>query len=756
LALEANGRLKDLRTLASAWRVPDAKQLDQKNLIAQLRTAFKDKQAAKEIVSGLSTADRGTLDAYCRYGTGLVSGVVMRMDLLARGLLQIHSQTISDRFVYHRWEREPTQRLAERAFLIRPSGLDRYGNSTHGGYGRETETPLPTFAINPILAQCLKPAGPPSWPVPAAENVVSLGKPRSSAEVAFELSRVFATLAGRKSWRLNRSGELSTPARNSLTKAVSLGEDRDFPHPEKQAFHFELLRRMGAVKTEIENAHADQAAAQAIFSRPAWEQARLWATAWLHAECWSDGFGSTNPEVVNFYYAFESSLSAQRQILAWALSCLAHQGDQWLDLKAFVERIEADGGTAAGEPYGGGGSTKGWDPKFVDRKAIYELDGEERRHGFWLASHGTWFANAVMVTLATLGFIERGSAQGAGVRYCFRLTPLGRAIFGAPEVEPPTASTGQFLVVQPNFDVVAYLDQTDAQGIGSLGLLLENLKPTLGPVQTFRITHEAFYRALELGLSYERAIELLQQASQHALPANVLQTLQDWSARRESMIVRRKVILLGFASPNERDAYLAKGAGRACGDRWVIVDAGQKLSGHALDGALKGDKDGGQRPLVVNEQGIVSHQGPLDTFQIGRLHHFAELRSSEWRITPARMKSAVEQGLKPALVIYWLSDMLAEPIPPLLEHALLSWTGKPESVKLGSALVLQVPDPELFEIISQSELFRPMLQGSLETGWLMVRPECAKELARLLADYGFAVTTDLTPGKLPPVRGDLG
>ncbi len=49
-----------------------------------------------------------------------------------------------------------------------------------------------------------------------------------------------------------------------------------------------------------------------------------------------------------------------------------------------------------------------------------------------------------------------------------------------------------------------------------------------------------------------------------------------------------------------------------------------------------------------------------------------------------------------------------------------------------------------------------MLQGTLESGWLMVHPECAKELARLLADYGFAVTPELTPGKLPPVRGDLG
>jgi hypothetical protein len=99
--------------------------------------------------------------------------------------------------------------------------------------------------------------------------------------------------------------------------------------------------------------------------------------------------------------------------------------------------------------------------------------------------------------------------------------------------------------------------------------------------------------------------------------------------------------------------------------------------------------------------------------------------------------------------------MLTQPMPPLLRHAINSWTGKTKSVKLGSALVLQVPEDELFEIISQSELFRPMLLGSFGSGWLMVRPECAKELARLLGEYGFAPAATLTPENLPPLRDDL-
>ena len=65
--------------------------------------------------------------------------------------------------------------------------------------------------------------------------------------------------------------------------------------------------------------------------------------------------------------------------------------------------------------------------------------------------------NAKMVTLPWLGVIERGrKASGSGVPWCFRLTPLGRAVFAAPdEVAIPSEPDEPFLVVQPNFDVVA-------------------------------------------------------------------------------------------------------------------------------------------------------------------------------------------------------------------------------------------------------------------------------------------------------------
>jgi hypothetical protein len=747
---EASGRLSDLRKLAQVWLIPDAKQLDQKKLVAQLQAAFQDKTTAQTIVSQLSAVDRAVLQAYRRYGNGAVSGAVMRIDLMARGLLRVREQNAGQRFVHRQWERDPTSRLNERAFLITQQGSNRQGGSYHGGWGEQTEKPLPTYSIHPALAKCLVPAGPPSWSVPVVQKAVSLGTPRSSAEVGFELARVFSAIAGRKSWNLNRSGLLATPARKALLKAIPLGEDLQFPFPERQVFYFELLRRLGVVKTGVEHAHGDQAAAQILFSRPTLEQARLWVSGWLRAEGWTDGVGSTNPEYVDHYHNFETTLSSQRQVLAWALSCLANQHDQWFDLKAFVERIGADGGSAVENRYSGVEHAGGWDPAFVEPYAYRELQGNARKEASWLADEGFWFANAVMVTLAALGFIERGRVEGDELRYCFRLTPLGRSILGAPEVKVESQPRGKFLVVQPNFDVVAYLDQTDAQGIGSLGLLLESVKPTLGAVQTFRITHQAFYRALELGLTYERALDLLQQASQHELPTNVLATLKEWSARRESMVVKSKVTLLGFANRLERDSHLTNGVGRACGDRWVIIEAGQTLPAHSFDGALTVDHSGVRSTLVVDEEGLISHQKPLDTVQVSRLRLIAEQDDKHWSITSARIKNAMGRGLQPTLVRQWLARMLEVQMPPLMWYALDAWMGKPAGVNLGAAQILRVPNGELFVMISQSELLRPLLLGTLGPGWIVVKPEGVKELARLLSQYGFAVTPGITAEALEP------
>ena len=79
----------------------------------------------------------------------------------------------------------------------------------------------------------------------------------------------------------------------------------------------------------------------------------------------------------------------------------------------------------------------------------------------------SWAANALLSTLAHLGLIEQGvSTSRAQTRPCFRLTGLGQAVFGAPEraVSEPTYEP-KFLTVQPNHEILAYLNVADPRAV---------------------------------------------------------------------------------------------------------------------------------------------------------------------------------------------------------------------------------------------------------------------------------------------------
>jgi hypothetical protein len=369
-----------------------------------------------------------------------------------------------------------------------------------------------------------------------------------------------------------------------------------------------------------------------------------------------------------------------------------------------------------------------------------------------MAGDGGFYANAVMVTLPALGLAERGRAKkGPQPGWCFRLTELGRAVFGAPEIDAPAEPAGQpFLVVQPNFDVVAYMDRADAAAAGTLGLLAEPAgtgSPAAGPVQTFRLTQASVYHALEAGVGRDDLVEFLRRHNAGELPLNVVQTLAEWSARREALVVRSGVRLTAFPSRESRDAYLAGGGrGDACGERFVLADEGR--GGTPEGTVLTSDHLGRLRQMLeVTEEGKVVAHRPLDVVQAARLRRVAERDGDGWRLTQASVSKAREEGLRPATVRRWLAEHLAKPLPPLLERAVSAWLGEASPLHLGDATLLRVADDKLFAALTDSPRVRAWLSGSPGPGWLLIRKEAVKDLRRLLTGLGFAVDDQLPSGE---------
>ena len=125
-------------------------------------------------------------------------------------------------------------------------------------------------------------------------------------------------------------------------------------------------------------------------------------------------------------------MATARELLGWALSQVAHGPNQWLELETFLADFWSVTSEYTLSFYH---LNYAWKPHFAEVEDKDRLPpGPERQRAFWMASVGTWVANAIMVTLFHLGLVERGNLpSGQDYRYCFRLTPLGRAVFRAPD-----------------------------------------------------------------------------------------------------------------------------------------------------------------------------------------------------------------------------------------------------------------------------------------------------------------------------------
>src|SRR5256885_1026332 len=77
-------------------------QLPRESLLPRLRRALEDDAAAAHVLSVLSPVERTVAAVYRRYG-GSVAGEVIRIDLMARGLLEIVEKRYSDFYIQRQW-----------------------------------------------------------------------------------------------------------------------------------------------------------------------------------------------------------------------------------------------------------------------------------------------------------------------------------------------------------------------------------------------------------------------------------------------------------------------------------------------------------------------------------------------------------------------------------------------------------------------------------------------------------------------------
>lgn len=717
-----------LKSAARFWVGKEAAKFNKQKSISTLTRVFNGKNAAKKVALQLTDKQKRVLEIFARFGP-VVSGPLLFVELHQRGLVERPDD--SSRSYYEKRRNDVVNGLREKLVLV-SSGYDYYGYSYDRRY--------PELALHPAIAEAIEPAPPLSWePSKPVSNVQGLPA-RNSAEPALDLWRVAEALREMGKWNTVKGDALSKGSRNKLRRMTSLPSADDAPLalPDPESFYYELLREMGFLSVTMEPRRVLIALLEQHFAEPAVTQAWHWLRAWLDIRLWQDGIGVV-PDRDNDYEPVRiepGSLRKTKELLIWAFCCLAHTDCDWFDLEVFLKDFwhathEAESGFYW-EEYT-------WNPDFVMARSKRDFAaGPDRSVAFWLDGAGVWAANVVMVTFVMFGLVQRGQSGGKKKCPCFRLTDLGRRVFGMPETEAEDRhDAAPFLTVQPNHEVLAYMDAADARRICTLARFARHDKVNTGPVQTFSLSRESVYQALENGMSVAEIQAFLVEHGRTDLPANVAHALMEWSGKRESLVLRNGVTL-GLLVEAAEAAELPT-SGELLGDHCVVMKKrSEKMAMKDFAGwAILDHHAGLPKAWSVDELGRLQDSGE-DTVSCMRLACLADQTADGWLISAKSITRARKQGFMTDQMLVWLSTHLLHATPALLETAIRNWTGR-ASAFAGKVHLLQLTRGSDCDAILGSDVFRPLLAGHIPPCWFIVQDDKAGEVKRLLLRLGFRI-----------------
>jgi hypothetical protein len=615
---------------------------------------------------------------------------------------------------------------------------------------------LAVFADKRVLA-AIEPVPPKPLAIkPVAQEAA--GWVRRPGEVLLRLVALVQALRDVGGIALSAKGLRAKPAVAKLAKALGWNEEPATPAPTALAdplgFYLSLWEAAGLLRAAPGTLllMVDEPRAQAVLAQPFAEQAGQWARAYAAMHQWVEHV----PEGGYVYGEHEllgpSKFTTLRAALLLGLSALP-EAQGWYRVEdlsdALYERI--------GPVFSLGYRRSFYAPYNTPSSEVAALRAawKTKQHTTWRRCEQTWIAHAIAGPLFHLGLVELAYAPGkhTGLPNVFRLTEAGCAATGGafrPEVRatPAPAQAEPCWVVQPNFDVILYLESANPAQLSFLERVAER-RQVSDVTAVYRLTREATYRALESGIAAEGLIQTLRDASRHPLPEGVVRTLADWAARRERLSIYLNARVLEFASAAARDAALDGGQvkGMTVGERYVLVST---LMRGFQPGATIVYEPELPTCLSVSEAGeIAIDPARHDLLIAGELAAYGEPVPTDehrWRITRASVRKAVEHGWTAQEILSRLAGRTPHPLPRILACAVRAWSGghtAPGPLAVPTVPILQVTDREVAEAISGSALLQPYLLSRLGGHAFLIKPDRTADLVVKLHELGFAVGADV-------------
>ncbi|MDX2043560.1 MAG: helicase-associated domain-containing protein [Acidobacteriota bacterium] len=740
-----------LKKMARVWVGKDAAKLNKDSAIQLLKRSFRDPKAIRQLADNLTPVERDGLMLMKLRGRSVVY-----TEELATELLLLHPITPDRRSSYHSSGKQygRLNEMMERGLLMRCDGSNSIFGDSHYSYSDSCEAVgavadfFGVIDLTPPPALSLKPVTDVVAPVA-----------RRTGELLLELTSFAQAFDRLGSVQIIGKGLYANPSLAKLYKLLDWNrQDEDSRAPSllpSVEFYLGLFLAADLLKVDYvarkitTNPHRN---IPLTLEQPLTIQARLWAQSYRALRRWVE---CVPPGV--YFYADENTgqtrFNGLRAALLLALGLLPDP-NQWYRITDLSEILRL----RIGRQFALGHVPSYYVPwKATPEQEAQALAKYEKEYlTNWQSREQVWIEQALCGSLFHLGLVELASdaKDKSGQQTLFRLTEAGRAalydIFRQPvetdsQSSPARPSEQACWIVQPNFEVLVYLDQASPRQLGFIERIGQRQKADAAVV-TYRLARESVYIALEKGVETNGLLQTLESGSLHPLPPGVARTLSDWAARRERLTVRLDASVLEFADAAARDAALNAGKikGTAIGERFLLTNkTEQELKRAAPFGGTISYEPQPPRSLIVQDDGkilITQH----DLLIAGELSAFAEPTSNPmfWQVTRASVLAARDRGWTASDIINRISHRATLTSPPFLQYAIHAWCGNktaPGPTTIATPPLLQTSTAEVAEAICKCTFLRPHLLARIGGCAVLIKPESVKTLGKLLAEYGFAI-----------------
>ena len=578
--------------------------------------------------------------------------------------------------------------LIKRGFLMPSSGSQHILSQSFGYYNQGIDDNTLVFCDERLLQQI-------DWPVDITPlEIIPVVTPpattcRRSQNVVLDLMTVLQKLWEMKQLQLTKNGAIRVADLRLFGKKMGWGEDlitdeHCFPRVVDAIINTLIGLRVLAQK---ENAIELALPLDRFLAYSSAYQVTFFLTGFLHNSHWAE---ILDPE----YYAIPNCCNS-RIALLHALRALPDR-TKYYSLQSLLPALyDRLGPAVATSPLIVAPPRNFYGKK--EQQIEAEMAAWKRQHrAEWLRQEMPFYFAAMSSWLYWLGLVELATPDGK--QLVFRPTDLVYEVFDhdsdasaavAAAAKPPA---GPVWVVQPNYDVVVYLDNVTPQQLAFIERHGERNRRRRTP-RTTSCHASPSTRGC-------RAAPPSRTCWTRSAPAHKLRCRRTSSGScasgrsgGSSSSIQTKTRLIEFPSSKTRDLALQAGLkGTSVGDLFVMVEPGAQIN--AALKAVFGLQtipalDYAQPPqpcLWVAEDGTLTLTGDSrDLLLAGQLAQYAEQVSERWRITAASLQAMRQAGVNAKTTLAFLTPRATLPLPPLLEIAIRNALGKGSEVQAGTS-----------------------------------------------------------------------